>query len=127
MRRLIELPLTLVHVCRVLRALPRIETQRRGRGVGEWVAFARNSSAGKSPHSERSRRCLRRAILWVDGSLPDGGNCCRRALLEMALDPQAATRPFAMGFSVKDRQLSGHAWLESSEPSPDRYDFVIQL
>lgn len=127
MRKLIELPLTLLEVWQVLRVLPRVETARRSRGPRELIALARRSAVGAAARSERSRRCLQRAIRWVDRSLADGGNCYRRALLEMILDPQAATRPFSMGFSLTDQRLSGHAWLEAAEPNREPYDFVIQL
>ena len=127
MRKLLELPLTLLEVCRVLRVLPRVERARRSRGPREFVVLARQTVHNSPPRSERSRRCLLRAIRWVDRSLADGGNCYRRALLAMSLDSHAAAQAFSMGFSVKDRRLSGHAWLEAGEPSTENYDFVIQL
>ena len=126
MRRLMELPLTLLEMWRVLRVLPRVESSRRSRGPRELVALVRQTPP-QLPRSERSRRCLQRAIRWVDRWFADGGNCYRRAMLEMTLDPQAAERPLYMGFSVEDRGLTGHAWLAANEPNPDRYDFVIQL
>lgn len=126
MRRILELPLTLWEVCRVVRVAPRVERARRSRGPLPLVRGVRGPWAGPV-RSARGRRCLLRAIRWVDRVFPDGGNCYRRALLEMALDPHAAARPLALGFSVAGSQLSGHAWVEQEEPAPGSYDFVIQV
>lgn len=127
MRKLVELPLTLVEACRVLRVLPRVESARRSHGPLQLLQSVRNAALRPAPRSERGRRCLQRAIRWVDRAFADGGNCYRRALLEMTLDPHAAARPFAMGFSVNDQKLAGHAWVEGGTPTPERYDFVIHL
>jgi hypothetical protein len=60
--------------------------------------------------------------------MPDGGNCYRRVLLEIALDPHAAAAPFYMGLDAGGAPMSGHAWLGSSAGG-DRgsYDAIISL
>jgi hypothetical protein len=69
---------------------------------------------------------LRRIIAAVDRRLPDRGNCVRRALLEMALSPQAAAERLCAGFRSGGGAGSGHAWLESQSP-PERFDAVMRI
>jgi hypothetical protein len=65
-----------------------------------------------------------------------GGNCFRRALLEMALDRGAAGDPLLMGFNVHGGRLAGHAWLPADDtgerrgvgsPVPPAYQFTVRL
>jgi hypothetical protein len=127
MNRLLELPGTLLEVWRVLQVLPRVESVRRAFGPRQALAFARQLAEHAPARDDRARRCVRRAIHWVDRSLADGGNCYRRALLEAALDRSAAEQPFIMGFSASSQHVAGHAWLHSQDSGAPRYDFVIQL
>jgi hypothetical protein len=122
-----ELPSTLVDAWRVLRLLPQIESLRRAQGPQQAISAVRLLGQKTAPRNEQSRRCLRRAIHWVDCSLADGGNCYRRALLEMALDGAAASQPFIMGFKTNPRHVAGHAWLSPATSSAERYDFELQL
>lgn len=113
MHRLRELAATLLEVVRVLQELPSVERARRRLGPRRLVALLRRRS--QTQPRRRSRVCLQRAIRWVDARLPGGGNCFRRALLEMALDRGAADEPMLFGFELRDDHLAGHAWLDSAE------------
>jgi hypothetical protein len=125
--KLAELLPTLREVVRVLRVLRLVEDARQARGPQSILSALRDQAAQALPRDERGRRCLRRAILWVDGAMGDGGNCYRRSLLEMALDRNAAALPFAMGFSQAGDHLTGHAWLAGEAAPAEPFDFVIQL
>jgi hypothetical protein len=65
---------------------------------------------------------LRRLIRGVDACLPGGGNCYRRALLEVALDPAAAAEPLHLGLREHGGPRSGHAWLGDRRDSGEAYD-----
>jgi len=125
--RLFELPATLAEVCNVLRALPRLERARHGQGPRPLLDLVRRQARRAPRRGPVSRRCLRRAIRWVDACLAGGGNCYRRALLEMALDRGAAQAPLALGFARQGGGLTGHAWVEGDDPGPGRYDFTLHL
>jgi hypothetical protein len=76
--------------------------------------------------SEVERVRLRRAIALVDARLPGGGNCYRRSLLQIALDPEAAREPFFMGLHAAGGDRSGHAWVGEAADGRS-YDAVIRL
>jgi len=71
--------------------------------------------------SAEERARLRRLISIVDGRLPDGGNCYRRALVEMAVDPISASERLHFGLNSFGGRRTGHAWLSSDRPHL-RYD-----
>jgi hypothetical protein len=75
--------------------------------------------------SERSR--LRRLIGAIDRRLPDGGNCFRRALIEIALDPESAREPLRFGLRKGGGAKSGHAWLRDEREPQQRYDAEFAL
>lgn len=127
MIQLFELPATLAEVCNVLRALPRLEQARHAHGPRPVLELVRRQARRAPRRGEASRRCLRRAIRWVDACMADGGNCYRRALLEIALDRGAARAPLALGFARQGDRLTGHAWVEGEDPGPGRYDFTLHL
>jgi len=58
--------------------------------------------------------------------LPDGGNCYRRALLELALDPTAAAEPLVFGLKQGGGSGSGHAWLGDARGF-ETYDAEFRL
>ncbi len=117
----------LVEVARVLAALPRVELARRMEGPGPLVSRLRAEGSRHAVRSEAQRRHLRVMIEIVDAHLPDGGNCYRRALLEIALDRDAAAEPLFMGFAASGGRRSGHAWL-GAETGPQRtYDAIVAL
>jgi hypothetical protein len=59
--------------------------------------------------------------------MPKGPNCYRRALLEIALDPSAASEALFMGLDASGAPNSGHAWLGEQPQANRRYDAVICL
>jgi hypothetical protein len=58
----------------------------------------------------------------IDARFLGGGNCFRRALLEIAVDPDAATEPLRFGLREDGGVGSGHAWLASSTEPRCRFD-----
>lgn len=125
MNRASELALTLLELGKVLRILPRVESLRRRIGLRPLLQQLRQEGTQASERDAARRRCLRRAIAWVDACLR--GNCYRRALLEVALDRGAAQEPLALGFTAKGATLSGHAWLAPGEAEPAEYDFILRV
>jgi hypothetical protein len=123
-RRVLELTATLVEVCRVLPILSRIELARSRQSPLRLLSRLRQQ-ARRTPR-RRSRVCLQRAIRWVDARMAGGGNCYRRALLEVALDRGAAAEPLLLGFDMIDKRLAGHAWLPGSEQA-GTYHFTVRL
>lgn len=124
---LFELPATLAELCNVLRVLPGLERARHTLGPRPLLDEIR-ARAGRHPRrGETARRCLRRAVRWVDACMPGGGNCYRRAVLEMALDRGAADTPLALGFARDGDRLTGHAWVEGSDTGAGRYDFTLRV
>jgi hypothetical protein len=97
--------------------------------------MSRRLGVGQRARLDGERGRLRRIISLVDRCLPDGGNCVRRALLEMALDGGAARDTFLAGLQSQGGPRSGHAWLASqqtqdpqaSQCANDRYDAVISI
>ena len=117
----------LFDVARVLFALPGIELARRTEGPAPLVNRLRLRGIRRVARSEVQRRSLRRAIAAVDARLGDSGNCYRRALLEIALDRDAAEKPFFMGLTASGGPRSGHAWLGSEAVPLRAYDAIISL
>ena len=115
-----------LEILRVLRSLPGTEFERRGGSLHNAVADARKKGANRPARSSTDRALLKRVISRVDRHLPGGGNCVRRALLEISLDSGAAGERLFAGFRTGGGAGSGHAWLESEAPT-DRYDAVISI
>lgn len=74
------------------------------------------------PRSATDRARLQRLIRLVDRVFPDGGNCYRRSLLEIALDSTASKETLYMGLKQHGALNSGHAWLESEGSPRESYD-----
>jgi hypothetical protein len=70
---------------------------------------------------------LRRLIRAVDGHLPGGGNCYRRALIEMALDASSADEPLHFGLVRHGGPKSGHAWLANDKTATRTYDVEFTI
>lgn len=121
----------LAELARVCRRLPAVERNRRRAGLHGAVALSRRLGAGQRARLEGERGRLRRIISIVDRCLPGGGNCVRRALLEMALDGGAARDTFLAGLQSQGGSGSGHAWLAwqpaQDNDKNDRYDAVISI
>lgn len=111
---------------RVLGSLPGVELRRREASLHSAVAGARQKGARRIARSAADRARLRVIISRLDRYFPGGGNCVRRALLEMALDSGAARERVFAGFKTGGGVGSGHAWLESDAPA-NRYDAVISI
>jgi hypothetical protein len=122
-----ELAFTLAEISNVLSVLARVESLRRRRGPRPLLEQLRRQGAKAPQRDAAGRKCLRRAIAWVDACHPGGGNCYRRALLETALDRGAAQEPLAMGFNSQGPQLSGHAWLGMNVGEPASYDVTFRV
>jgi hypothetical protein len=58
----------------------------------------------------------------VDACMPGGGNCFRRALMQVALDPEAAAAPINLGLRNGGGPRSGHAWLGPRTEPAGTYD-----
>ncbi|MBY0525335.1 MAG: hypothetical protein K2R98_18150 [Gemmataceae bacterium] len=127
MNRLAELAVTLAEVAGVLRSLPRVEAGRCSVGPRPLVESLRRCARRMRHRGPVARRCLRRAIFWVDACLGRRANCYRRALLEVALDRGAAREPLALGLNAQGGQIGGHAWLASDADVQSAYDVVIEV
>ena len=66
-------------------------------GAAPLIERLRARGARGARRSDPEREDLRRAIRFVDGRFPDGGNCFRRVLLEVALDPSIGDAAGAHG------------------------------
>jgi hypothetical protein len=118
----------LVEQLRVVIRIPRLEWGRQHQGPAPMLVWARRRGACCATRTVTERARLRRAISRIDAHMPGGGNCYRRALLEIALDPDAAAEPLFMGLHASGQPMSGHAWL-GIEPRTVRksYDAIISL
>jgi hypothetical protein len=106
----------------VLRVAPTVEMGRVHRGPQSLLRTLRARGARGPVRSDVERRRLGRIIRVVDACFPGGGNCYRRALLEIAVDPQAAATPLNLGLRNGGGSRSGHAWLGHDAQSGVRYD-----
>jgi hypothetical protein len=79
------------------------------------------------PRTPRERLQLKRLIRIVDRLFPSGPNCYRRALVEIAMDPDAASEPLHLGINAGKNLASGHAWLESSPDKGPGYQAEFRL
>jgi hypothetical protein len=111
----------------VLRAVPTVELGRFRCGPQPLLATlrARGLLGPARTHLERAR--LIKIIKVLDRCFPGGGNCYRRALLEIAVDPVAAKTPLNLGLRTGGAPRSGHAWLASSTEPVARYDAEFSL
>src|SRR5262249_35045547 len=78
-------------VAEVLVVAGRVEHARSRRGPLPLVTALRARGLRARRRDDADRDHLRRVIGVVDRCFPGGGNCYRRALVEMALDAGAAT------------------------------------
>ena len=103
----------LIEAGRVLSVVPGVEFGRITEGPAPLVNRLRSEGRGRRQRTPVERSRLQRVIRYVDACLPDRGNCYRRALLEIALDPDTAEEPLYMGLAAAGGPRSGHAWLGS--------------
>jgi hypothetical protein len=114
---------------RALTVLPSVEHGRRSGAPAALIGKIRLRGARSRQRSLADRETLRRVIAIVDRLLLDGGNCYRRALLEMALDAGAAREPLRFGLRAHGGPRSGHAWLASwpDAAKAGTYDAVLEM
>jgi hypothetical protein len=112
---------------RIVRLLPEAEICRRLAGPAVCLQRFRARGLRRAPRSADVRQGLRRLIHAIDRRLPDGGNCLRRALVEIALDPVAAAEPVHFGLVRHGGPKSGHAWLDSDRAGAGTYDAVFTM
>ncbi|MBL8793478.1 MAG: lasso peptide biosynthesis protein [Planctomycetia bacterium] len=116
----------LAEVLRVLAALPAVEIARRVCGPQALLATLRDARWRRLERDAAGRQRLRRAVGWVDRHLGSGGNCYRRALLEIALDRGVAAEPVYFGLKLENERLDGHAWLPG-QTDGGAFPFTIRL
>jgi hypothetical protein len=107
---------------RVIAILPVVEFGRRMVGPSLLLRRFRARGARRRFRSPDQRLSLRRIIGAFDARLPGGGDCYRRVLLEILLDPVSASEPVHFGFRQHGGPKSGHAWLGEAERLPAVYD-----
>jgi hypothetical protein len=114
---------------RVLGALPFVEFGRVTLGPSRILPGLRWTAARCRKRSPPERGTLRRVIAAVDARLPGGGNCYRRALLEICIDAGAAEEKLYMGLKTRGGPGSGHAWLASWPDAANAatYDAVLEM
>jgi hypothetical protein len=111
---------------RVLAILPRVEALRRSGDAARAIAWARARGRRAKPRDEAGLAKLEAAIGRIDRRLR-GGNCWRRVLLRVALDPIAAAAPVHLGFDVAGDEAPGHAWIGSDRGRPEPYGVEIEV
>jgi hypothetical protein len=114
-------------VCEVVAVALGVDVARRHLGPARLVPRLRARGLRRSPRDASGRARLQRIIRIVDRCFPGGGNCYRRALTELAVDPAAASEPLHMGLRLPGGPGSGHAWLRGSAEDNRGYDaeFVV--
>jgi hypothetical protein len=117
----------LAELARVLLLLPSVELGRVTEGPGPLVQRLRERGLRARRRTESEQARFKQTISRIDAHLPDGGNCYRRSLLRIALDPAAAKETFFLGLNAACAPMSGHAWLASDTDAQQSYDVVITL
>lgn len=125
--RPVEAARLLSEALRVLWALPAAERARRHLGPAPAVARVRDRGRRAAERDPGARARLRRAIAGMDRCLPGGGNCYRRALLEIALDRGAAGEALYLDLAAAGGEGSGHARLASWPDDGRGYDATLAL
>ena len=105
----------------------RIERDRKRLGPRELVGALRARGAEHRMRGPAARARLKQIIRVVDRLFSSGPNCYRRALIEMAMDPDAATETLHMGLSAKGSLVEGHAWLDSSPDKGGGYQAELSV
>jgi hypothetical protein len=106
----------------VLGTVLTVDHGRRRKGPGPLLAELRDRGARGPVRTLQERARLTKIIRVIDRCFPGGGNCYRRALLEIAVDPTAADSPLNLALRSGGGLRSGHAWLGSSSEPQTRYD-----
>jgi hypothetical protein len=117
----------LLEAYRVAVALPGVEVARRRVGTGRAIVRFRDRGRHSPSRNAEARADLQRVIRVLDRFVPSGPNCFRRVLLEVALDRSAASERVMLGLNAGLARRSGHAWLETAGPAPERYDTQLSV
>jgi hypothetical protein len=104
-----------------------VEFGRTRRGPESLLNALRARGLQGPVRTESERERLTKIVKLVDKCFPGGGNCYRRALLKIAVDPVAARTPLKMGLRAGGGPRSGHAWLADSETVVAHYDAEFSL
>jgi hypothetical protein len=112
---------------RIIGTFPIVEFGRRRIGPATLLRLFRAVGARRRVRSQEERRRLRRIIGAFDARLHDGGDCYRRVLFEILLDPVSALEPVHFGVQQDGGPKSGHAWLGEAERLPAAYDAVFSM
>jgi len=115
----------LLELTRVIALSAEVESGRTKESFKTLIARLRKRGLACSARNPLARSRLRRAIALVDRLFPDGGNCYRRVLLEIAMDSGAAKEPILFGLSAGGGPGSGHACLASDAVRLDGYDAIF--
>jgi hypothetical protein len=123
--------LLLADVVRVLSLGARVEQARTREGPTPLLARLRQEGRAHPRRSVVARQRLQRAVRIVDRFFPGGGNCYRRVLLEVALDPGAAREVVLFGLRAGGGPGSGHAYFKSDEAGraelDQRFDVIFEM
>lgn len=112
---------------RVLARLHSVERGRRTTGPLPLISTLRARGRTSPRRTPSQAKSLERAIAWIDALCPGGRNCYRRALLAIALDPDAAEKPLVIGLHAASERPSGHAWIAGEAEPSERFDVRIEL
>jgi hypothetical protein len=116
----------LSEMARVVAVVRSVERDRLSVGTASAVTAARRRGRGAKRRGPAAREVLRRAIGIIDARF-GGGNCYRRALLEMSLDAGAAEEVLYLDLRVSGDRDSGHARLESWPSDGRQFDATFEV
>jgi hypothetical protein len=97
-------------------------------GPAPLLQQLRRTGVASRLRTDAEKARLKKLVSLVDFFMPGGSNCYRRALLEIAVDRDAATDLLRLGLRAHGGPQSGHAWLGSAaDGSAARYDAEFSL
>jgi hypothetical protein len=105
----------------------RVDLSRTRRGPLRLLPELRARGSRCRARGPVDRSWLRKMIVLVDRFFPSGANCYRRALMEIALDANAAAEPLNLGLQAHGGPRSGHAWLAERRDETTPYDAEFSL
>ena len=104
-----------------------IDRVRKRRGPAILLPSLRERGRRSPVRTDAERARLRRFISFADRLFPDRGNCYRRVLVEITLDPMSADEQVHFGLKANGGHGSGHAWLSDRRGTTDPYDAELAL
>lgn len=121
---------TALEVIQVFAVAARIERARLSEGPVPLIARLRAEGRRRRPRDAAGRAGLARAVRLVDRLFPEGPNCYRRVLFEVALDPAAAREPICLGLKAGGGPGSGHAFFardRATEPAAQGLEAIFEV